>query len=271
MRRLALALSIASSVFVPAASVTAGDVIIAEAEDEETTETASDGPYITACDFRDLVYSRNGRYEEGPFLMLYIDASWFRFNPATGEAWIRSWEWCDWSDGTTTSDSIWRPLNDPDPEIAIDPAYDRVVKTVDAPVPDLSPAGPGFVNLGMWLATSEPAVNPVVARAAAGNNWAEVTGRLTTTTFDFGNGDSVTCDGFGEPIPDSALDSLDEGPCGYTYDNVSGDTPFTVTVTAVWTVTYVLSDGRTGSRPDIVLSASVPYEVLEIQTVGTRN
>ncbi|WP_231106574.1 hypothetical protein, partial [Streptobacillus moniliformis] len=45
--------------------------------------------------------------------------------------------------------------------------------------------------------------------------WATVTARYESTTWEFGNGDSLTCPGLGTPIVD--LETADAGPCGYTY------------------------------------------------------
>lgn len=255
------------------ASAGDGD-LVAEAEEEggeEAGEPGEEDVVFLGCVYTDHVIHGNGETEEGGYRIVHIDASRFRFDPATGTAWIWSYEICSWSDGTEARGSVWRLLTDPDPAIMIPDAYDRVVETIDSPEPDLSPTGPGVVNLGMWLATAEPVENPVVARAEAGASWAEVTGTLDRTIFEMGNGDVVTCAGFGVPIPDDARDTIDEGPCGYTFDGVDDIGETTVTVTAIWEVTFVLSDGRTGTRDDIVLTATVPYEVIEIQTVGRDN
>lgn len=270
-----MAAAVGAALLTMPSSAFAGDGdLVAEAEEEgedEEGEPGAEDVIFLGCVYTDHVIHGNGESEEGGYRIVHIDASRFRFDPATGTAWIWSYEICTWSDGTESRGSVWRQLTDPDPAIMIPDAYDRVVETVESPEPDLSPTGPGVVNLGMWLATSEPAENPVVARAEAGSSWAEVTGTLDRTVFEMGNGDVVTCPGFGEPIPDDALDTVDEGPCGYTFDHVDDIGETTVTITAVWVVTYVLSDGRAGTRDDIVLTASVPYEIIEIQTVGRGN
>jgi hypothetical protein len=121
----------------------------------------------------------------------------------------------------------------------------------------------------MWLAI-EPA-GPYVARAqipasGAAAVWAETTATLADTSFVFGTGASVTCPGVGTPIPEAAIDDVGEGPCGHTFTEFVGET--TVTITTRWTVTWLLSDGRSGTEPDLSLSTTIPYEVREIQTVG---
>jgi hypothetical protein len=151
----------------------------------------------------------------------------------------------------------------------IDDAVDRARRAVPAPTLDLNPppeAG-GIVNLGLWLAlVGQP---PVTVRAEAGSLWAEATVTLASTSWDMGNGDTVVCDGPGTPIVDT--DTLEQGPCGYTYRQSSpDDAPFVMTVTATWSVTYRSSAGS-GSVGSVDRTASVDYDVDEIQTIGVSN
>lgn len=120
----------------------------------------------------------------------------------------------------------------------------------------------GVVNLGMWLAVEEASYDPITARAGA--VWITVTPTIGRTTFEFGNGDDVVCEGFGVPIVD--LETIDEGPCGYTYTE-PGD--YTLTITSVWELPYTSSSGP-GSIAPLERTIEVPYEVIEIQTVGTK-
>jgi hypothetical protein len=164
----------------------------------------------------------------------------------------------------------WFTATDPDPQILlVRTMIDR--KVIATPVPAISPPpNRGVpVNFGMWLGV-EPA-GPYVVRAGFNDRvWARRTATLVSTEFDPGNGTRpIVCDGIGTPIPDSARDEVDEGPCGYkyrTYDDVTSDLTFTITTR--YQVRWDLSDGRTGLDPDIVVSTSFPYDVYEIQTVG---
>ena len=123
------------------------------------------------------------------------------------------------------------------------------------------------MNLGLWLALAGQ--DPVTVRAEAGSLWAEATVTLASTTWDMGNGDVVRCDGPGVAIVDT--DTLDEGPCGYTYRRSSPeDDPYTMSVTATWVVTYRSSAGS-GSAGSIDRTLSVDYDVDEIQTIGVSN
>ncbi len=168
--------------------------------------------------------------------------------------------------GWTTGDTDWWTASDPDPAILLPGTRRQATEPITFPVPDLSPTNQGVVNLGMWLAV-EPA-GPISVEAVLGRVWARTTATLIETSFDPGNGAApVICAEIGTPIPDSELESIDEGPCGYTYPSAVEDGE--ITITSTWSVTWELSDGRTGRDADIVVTTVVPYDVVEIQTVGT--
>ncbi|MDJ0771184.1 MAG: hypothetical protein QNJ12_20520 [Ilumatobacter sp.] len=164
----------------------------------------------------------------------------------------------------------WWEATDPDPAILL--SRTQVVTTViEAPRPEMSPppdAG-APVNLGLWIAVEE--AGPYEAFATLGPRvWALRTATLAGITFDPGNGDVVSCTGRGTPLAASESDTIEAGPCGYVYtayDDVIAD--LTASITARWEVTWELSDGRSGRDPDITTSVTFPYDVYEIQTVGT--
>ena len=151
----------------------------------------------------------------------------------------------------------------------IDDATDRARRQIPVPTLDISPppqAG-GVVNLGLWLAIAP--VPPITVRAEAGGLWAEVTANLARTTWDMGNGDTVTCEGPGEPITD--IDDPGQGPCGYTYRRSSpDDAPYQLGLSATWTISYRSSAGG-GTRPPLDRTVTVDYDVDEIQTIGISN
>lgn len=180
-------------------------------------------------------------------------------NPRLG--WIRT---C-----AGTDDFYWTVLIDP--VDLIPDALARARSLLPVPQPNINPAADagGIVNLGMWLAIDDP--GSTTARATLANAWAEVTAQITSITVDFGNGDTVTCDGVGTPILDTAWDSLDQGPCGYTYRESSpDDSPYDMTVTATHRVNWTTSDGRAGTLSPIDRRVTIAYDVDEVQTVGTR-
>jgi len=184
--------------------------------------------------------------------------------PETG--WVRT---C--GTGTANNSFYWAPTN----INAIDLIPDALANArtqLTAPNPAINPdatAG-GIVNLGMWLAIDDPGTT--TARASLANVWAQVNANVEGIQFDLGNGDTVDCDGLGTPIPDWALDSLDQGPCGYTYPQSSpDDDPYQLTITTNYTITYTTSTGANGTLAPITRSVTIGYDVDEIQTIGVSN
>jgi hypothetical protein len=155
----------------------------------------------------------------------------------------------------------------------IDGVTDLARTQLQPPVPDINPSAQsgGIVNLGMWLAVQPQTMPPITA--AAGPAWITLAPLLESTTFDFGNGDAITCDGTGTPIAEShpALDVSEQSPtCGYTYRRSSPNTrPYRLTITTSWALPYTSSDGP-GQLPPIDRSVTVDYDVDEIQTVGVN-
>ena len=148
--------------------------------------------------------------------------------------------------------------------------YDVATGRILAPVPDVSPEldFTGYVNLGMWLAVEPAAIAPITAEAGP-NVWITVTPEHQSIHFDFGNGDTRTCDGFGQPI--SYLETFDEGPCGYTYRQSSPDSePYQVRVSTTWNLPYTSSSGS-GTLPPFTRDAVFSHNVDELQTVGQSN
>ncbi len=151
---------------------------------------------------------------------------------------------------------------------------DRVSQQLQPPIPSISPTpeANGIVNLGLWLAVQPQTLDPITAQAGP-DTWITVSPTLTATTFDLGNGDTVTCDGNGVPIetvhPD--LDVVEQSPtCGYTYRHSSpDDQPYQLTITTTWELPYDSSEG-TGQIPPLDRTTVVDYDVDEIQTVGER-
>ena len=159
-----------------------------------------------------------------------------------------------WADATIT------------PRQLAERAFARVV--VPRPVVAVSPtpeAG-GVVNLGLWLAIEEqPTMRDYEAEGSVS---IELIGEYQGMTWNFGNGDEVTCDDFGEPYPQGTNDA-GEGPCGYTYtQNDGGKDPVTVTVTTAWSFRFT-SSSDSGPLGDLPGEASFQYQIREIQTVGT--
>ncbi len=144
---------------------------------------------------------------------------------------------------------------------------DRADELIEVPVPDVNPSAAvgGIVNLGLWLAVTPVTIDPITAEA--GPAWITVTPQHVSTSFDFGNGDAVTCVGAGTPIVD--LSTVEQGPCGYTYLRRSADDdPYQLSITSTWQLAYT-SSGGAGVLAPLLRTLTIDYDVDEIQTVGT--
>ena len=244
-----------------------------EATDETPGTTSGGGgggdtTNAPTCTRVPTVVSRTGTSVDAAWRYTYIDGNAYRISLTSPVVQMQMYRTCTYPDGTVTNRHIWVTISDPDPVVFIDGTVDEVTERVFAPEPALSPVTRGVVNLGMWLAV-EPQV-PVTALASASpTTWAQTTATMRETTFDFGNGDSITCDGAGDPIPPSAKDSVEQSPvCGYTYRDANGGEPYRLTITSTWSVVSTTSTGVVVNQPDIVLSTTIDYPVVEIQTVG---
>lgn len=114
------------------------------------------------------------------------------------------------------------------------------------------------------------------ATARAGGNYATVTARPVSLTFDPGDGSGAfSCAGpgvawqnsFGNDAPSS------HGGCGYQYRTVTGpgyDHPVTSTQTIRWQLTWTGSGNTSGTLTSKTTSATGKLNVLQIQTVVTR-
>lgn len=186
--------------------------------------------------------------------------------------------WYAWRcDGPGRTRFAWFPSVSPPRLTAADllpGVIDRARREAPAPVLNIAPPPTlhGIVNLGMYLAIEPPA--PFTVRSEAGNAWARADVALVSTTWDMGNGDVVFCQGPGVPW-DGINGDPAQGPCGYTYRAPSaprftgnGQSHYTASVRATWSVRVRTSAGRDDVIDPIVRELRYDYPVYEIQTVG---
>lgn len=248
-------------------------------DDEEDETPGGDGGLLEGaptepqptCALEEASFRQNDFFESGAYEFRFVDLRFFRYRPDSGEAWIRMRHVCTYPDGTTTTEYVWQTTVDPDPRMLAESAYEDIQEEyVRPPVPALSPTTTGVVNLGMWLAVDEPPLDPISVTASAGRVSATTTAALTHTTFDMGDGSPIiTCDRVGDPIPPDLIDTVEASPvCGHTYSSTNAGEPFEITITSHWAVSWTSNIGAGGDLGTMERTSTVPYPVLEIQTVG---
>ncbi len=113
------------------------------------------------------------------------------------------------------------------------------------------------------------------ATARDGGNYATVTARPVSLTFDPGDGsDPVSCGSPGTPWVNAYGNDKPSlhGGCGYRYSKVTGpgyDHPVTSTQTITWELTWTGSSNTSGTLTNRTTSTTGRLNVLQIQTVVT--
>ena len=96
----------------------------------------------------------------------------------------------------------------------------------------------GAVGVPVWLWTQPWA--PQTATAAAGGVAVTVTAKMSSITWNMGDGHSITCNGPGTAFNES-MGFRDSPDCGYRYQQPSRNMPggkYPVTATATWNVQW---------------------------------
>lgn len=146
-----------------------------------------------------------------------------------------------------------------------------------APRVSMSPGGsiPLLVNLATYLWIDPAQWRPVTASASAGAVTSTVTATPERVVWDMGQGDTVTCDGPGEPYVPTLSDDAQPSDCKFTYRASSARTPdktFTVTATVEWHVTWSASGAPGGGDLGISRrSSTTTVRVAELQVLNTAS
>lgn len=172
---------------------------------------------------------------------------------------------------------IGQPAQPDAPPAATDPAVLAQQATnqlkIAPPRPHLSTGGAGFVGVPVWLWIDATETAAVSATATAGAASVTATGRLTSVEWRMGPpGAVVHCTGPGTPWTGQAGPSPD---CGYTYtqrslpERTAGSGAWTITATAVWTVTW---NGQSAGAPvagetTLALPVETSLSVGEVQVL----
>lgn len=144
-----------------------------------------------------------------------------------------------------------------------------------SPSPSLLYEGYPFtwVNLYTFYWSSPGTWKTFTATARAGGNYAAVTAKPVSLSFDPGDGSApVSCAGPGRPwVTSDGNGPPTQGACAYQYSKVTGpgsDNPITSMQTITWQLTWTGSGNTSGTLTSKSTSTSGKLNVMQIQTVN---
>ena len=129
-----------------------------------------------------------------------------------------------------------------------------------------------LVNLPTFLWVDRAQWRPHTASASAGAVTSTVTAVPERVIWDMGQGDTVTCDGPGEPYVPTLADDAQPSTCRFTYLASSArtdDKRFTVEATIEYSVTWTASAAAGGGDLGTSRrSSSTTVRVAELQALN---
>lgn len=128
-----------------------------------------------------------------------------------------------------------------------------------------------YVQVPTWLWLDSTWWQTYEATANTGRVWSTVRATPVATTWELGDGRSVSCRGPGTPWRRGL--SEDASSCTHTYRSSSASRPggtFSLEVTVTLDVSWTSNATGGGTLPAITRSSTIAVEVGEIQAIGTR-
>ena len=128
-----------------------------------------------------------------------------------------------------------------------------------------------YVQVPTWLWLDSTWWQTYEATANTGRVWSTVRATPVATTWELGDGRSVSCRGPGTPWRRGLSD--DASSCTHTYRSSSASRPggtFSLEVTVTLEVSWTSNATGGGTLPAITRSSTIAVEVGEIQAIGTR-
>jgi len=128
-----------------------------------------------------------------------------------------------------------------------------------------------YVQVPTWLWLDSTWWQTYEATANTGRVWSTVRATPVATTWELGDGQSVSCRGPGTPWRRGL--SEDASSCTHTYRSSSASRPggtFSLEATVTLEVSWTSNVTGGGTLPAITRSSTLAVEVGEIQAIGTR-
>ncbi|WP_405509321.1 hypothetical protein [Streptomyces purpurascens] len=167
--------------------------------------------------------------------------------------------------------------NAPTPETLADYAYDKV-KVPETKV-ELKPTAKSTVNLPTWVWLDKGTFQDVKVRAELPGTglWAETTAKPVALHLEPGTEDAevfpasgdcqINEDGsIGTPYTKGNADKTP--PCGLRYLRATNGTPYQLSASVTWQISWEGSDGTGGDLPDGTFETTQDMNVQEIQSIN---
>jgi hypothetical protein len=167
--------------------------------------------------------------------------------------------------------------NAPTPEILADYAYNKV-KVPETEV-ELKPAARSTVNLPTWVWLDKGTFKEVKVRAELPNTglWAETTAKPIALHLEPGTEDAEVFPASGDceinddgsiGTPYTKGNAEKTPPCGIRYLRATNGTPYQLSASVTWQITWEGSDGTGGDLPDGTFETTQDMNVQEIQSIN---
>ncbi|MDQ1017156.1 hypothetical protein QFZ43_003705 [Streptomyces afghaniensis] len=167
--------------------------------------------------------------------------------------------------------------NTPTPKTLAAYAYNKV-KVPETKV-DLKPAAKSTVNLPTWVWLDKGTFKDVKVRAELPNTglWAETTAKPVALHLEPGTEDAETFPASGNceinedgsiGTPYTKGDADKTPPCGIRYLRATNGTPYQLSASVTWQITWEGSDGTGGDLPDGTFETTQDMNVQEIQSIN---
>lgn len=143
---------------------------------------------------------------------------------------------------------------------------DMARATIVIPLPAIATSPPlggtQLVGLPLWFWSQSHF--PVSVTATIPGLSATLTATPGPLHIDMGDGTSFTCSGGGTPYDPNRSYRDQSTDCAGTYDRHG---PYTATATVVWALSWVATNGQSGTLPSVTRQASVDLNIRQAQAV----
>ncbi|GAA1710910.1 hypothetical protein GCM10009765_70260 [Fodinicola feengrottensis] len=113
----------------------------------------------------------------------------------------------------------------------------------------------------LWIGTTW---KPLTQHTTLGQIWVTVVATPTKSSWSFGDGTAISCQGRGTPLTDPSQGLRGSPTCGHTYKSTSA--AFKITATVTWTISWTGSGNTGGILDPLNLTNNTLYTVKQARS-----